>query len=76
LLLLHEIQAWLKEDGGFNVIITPTYACYNISSIVKYSKLYDTSKEMIKEGLPFKDFISYEEALEQGLAEAVKLIKA
>lgn len=69
------LQKWLREVYGINIVISPSYKCFNVIQISKYNEIEDQNKDMASSGLEFKDFETYEKALEFGLSEALKLIE-
>jgi hypothetical protein len=68
------IQRWLREKHGINIIIKPAFSCYNIDKISVYIKSADENEIIDLKGLDFKDFPTYEKALEKALQKALKLI--
>lgn len=69
------LQKWLREVYRVNISILPSFSCYNIDKIFIYNKIEDENIEVDLDGLNFKDFKIYEEALEEALQKALKLIK-
>lgn len=69
------LQKWLREVHGINIVISPSYRCFNIIQISKYNEIEDQNEDMASSGLEFKDFETYEEALEVGLSESLKFIE-
>ena len=69
------LQKWLREVHGINIVISPSYRCFNIIQISKYNEIEDQNEDVASSGLEFKDFETYEEALEVGLSESLKLIE-
>jgi hypothetical protein len=62
--LLYEAQKWLREEKGFNVLVDHIMTedgdwCYNITHLGRSAKV----------------FKSYEEALSEGIKEAIKILK-
>lgn len=72
--LIQQSLRWLREEHGINIVIEPSFSCYNISRITVFNENEETNENFTPEGLEFKDFKTYEEALEIGLQEALKLI--
>ena len=68
------LQKWLREIHGIEVEIRKHFACYNIIRICIYDEARDLNDDVDLNGLEFKDFKTYEEALEVGLQEALKQI--
>lgn len=69
------LQKWLREVHGYYVIIIPT-----VTSDWTF-KIINTMKKDSMEVPPYtdvcgQDFYSYEQALEEGLFESLKLIKS
>ena len=69
------LQKWLREEQGYYVIIIPTI------TIDWTFKVLNTMKKDSMEVPPYtnvcgQDFSTYEEALEAGLQEALKLIES
>jgi hypothetical protein len=74
---------WLRDEHGWHIIIIPVVTTGYTFKITKvWKKNFDPNSEDIElaiETPPYKgvnayDYESYEEALEQGLQEALKLI--
>lgn len=64
LIQLYDAQKWLREEWGFNVLVDHIMTedgdwCYNITHL----------------GHSARVFKSYEEALSEGIKEAVKILK-
>lgn len=68
------LQRWLREEYGIDVEIRKHFKVYNIMRICWYNKFTDTNVDISLGGLEWKNFLSYEEALEVGLLKALKLI--
>jgi len=64
---------WLREEHNINIVIIPTFACYNIG-IYKYSTLTDMNLNLDLNGLEFKDFTVYEDAIEAALFKAFEFV--
>ena len=69
------LQKWLREVHGINIVVAPSHECFNILFISEYDKIEDQNEYAVLNGLEFKDFKTYEGALEVGLFEALKLVK-
>jgi len=69
------LQRWLREVHGFNIVIVPSFDCFNIQRICQYSKEEQQNDNIELDGLDFKDFGSYEEALEEALQTILLLIE-
>ena len=69
------IQRWLREKHGINIVIKPAFECYNIDQISVYMKVMDENRLIDLKGLDFKDFPTYEKALEKALQKALNIIK-
>ena len=75
-----ELQQWLREVYNIHINITKVYECskspakFDGWNIYIAGKDFETSFE-INNSLISKYFNTYEEALESGLLEALKLIK-
>jgi len=70
---LYDIQKWLREVKKIYVLVNPVYACWNIE-ILKYDESEDRNFQVNINGLDFKDFNIYEEALEAGIWESYYII--
>lgn len=72
-ILLYETQKWLREEKGIHIIIN--YICLD-ENIFMYTLRYVGKK--LREGGGLynnKQYSSYEEALSEGIKEAVKILK-
>lgn len=69
------LQKWLRDNHKINIVIIPSFKCYNINYITQYNEIEDDNIIFELEGLDFKDFDSYEDALEEGLFIGLKQIK-
>lgn len=78
------LQRWLREEHGIHIVVIPTVTSdWTFKTVRVLSKIdHDVIKgiKSISELPPYKnvygyDYTTYEEALEQGLIEAIKLIK-
>ena len=67
-------QKFLREKYGVNIIIQPSCSEYNIDTISKYDSSHNMNLAFDLNGLNFKDFSSYEAALESALQKAIELI--
>lgn len=65
----------MREVHGIEVEIRKHFKSYNIIRICVYDEFEDRNDDSNLNGLEWKDFKFYEEALEKGLQEALKLIK-
>lgn len=67
------LQKWLREKHNIHIIVNPTITTNWTSALCNLGN----EKIELKEGIIFDslDYSSYEGALEQGLYEALKLIK-
>lgn len=63
------LRTYLRDTFKINIVIVPSFKCYNILYISQYNELEDENEDFNLEGLDFKDFTSYEEALEAALIE-------
>ena len=78
------LQKWLREEHGIHIVVIPTVTSdWTFKTVRVLSKIdHDVIKgiKSISELPPYNnvhgyDYTTYEEALEQGLLEALKLIK-
>ena len=65
---LYEAQKWLREEHKFHITI---YSCSQESWQYRITKPH----QKLEDGLHGEDFSSYEEALSEGIKEAVKILK-
>ena len=83
--LLYSAQKWLREEKEVYVTVIPEYNDYRPVKGVKYRLEvahwkddefgYETIEWLDEECLPIITFDSYEEALSEGIKEAVKILK-
>ena len=67
------LQKWLREKHGYHIVLIPTITTYWTFKIVNVLKK-NTMEIPPYTDVSGKDFTTYEEALEEGLQEALKLI--
>jgi len=65
------LQKWLREKYNIHIQITKHFTCYAFQ-ILRYNKFEDNNEIIVDELLA--DYETYEETLEIGLYEALKLI--
>ena len=75
MLLLTEIQSWLRDQYGVNIIIRPCWSSYEISEFLQYDKNSNCNVDLPEFDLCHLEFGSYEEALERGVGHLLRLIK-
>jgi hypothetical protein len=72
------LQKWLRDVHGWHIIVIPTVTmCYTFKILKVWKKDFNTDMEVETppyEGVNAYDYKDYEEALEQGLQEVLKLI--
>ena len=69
---LYEAQKWLREEKGIDIQIM--ISDYNLRWY--YVEIYGNGfYKTLKNGYAIKNFITYEEALLEGIKEAVKILK-
>lgn len=71
--LWQQVFDWFREKHKINILINPSYACYNIK-ITKYDDYEDDNIVLDIDSLDFKDFSNYHEAREQAILKALELI--
>ena len=67
------LQKWLREEHNIEVWVTPTHLSYINNKLYKVEIEYFNGKRI--HCFKHDEFKTYEEALEKGLQEALKLIK-
>lgn len=67
------LQKWLRDIHNIHIQIDRVFNCYQFD-VLKYDK-YEDRNEVMFNGIGVRDFTTYEEALEQALQEALKLIE-
>ncbi len=65
------LRTYLRNTFKIHIVIVPNFKCFNILSISQYNEIEDENQDLNLEGLDFKDFSSYEEALEKGLIKSL-----
>lgn len=69
-----ELRFWLREEFNIDIVIQPTFACYNIIQISEYDGIEDENNSIVaEEGLEFGDFFTYESALEYAFEVCLKI---
>ena len=75
------LQKWLREEYGHHVVVIPTItASWTFKLVRVFSNIDDPGLPIVPEQPPYDgvnayDYHTYENALEEGLQEALKLIK-
>jgi len=69
------LQKWLREKYNIEVELRRHFKSYNIMRICTYIKDEDINTDKDLKGLDFKDFKTYEQALETGLLTALNTIQ-
>ena len=72
-ILLYEAQKWLREEKKIDVFVRAGYLGKN--RVRHYFVEVFTSKNVITLDNDREDYDSYEEALSEGIKEAVKILK-
>lgn len=73
--LLYEAQKWIREEKKIDILIQLETKDIHLSS--KYYSIYMSYMSRFRREFSYisKNFDSYEEALSEGIKEAVKLLK-
>lgn len=75
-LWLCELQKFLRDIHKINIIIIPSFDCFNIQAITIYNQFSDENEEIDLVGLQFADFETFEMAMIPALLQGFNLIKS
>ena len=68
-----QLQTYLRDKYGINVLIDPSFDCFNLSKVLIHDIEMGVNIPVeIEPGIEFKDFTTYETCLERGLQESIK----
>ena len=73
-ILLYEAQKWLREEKGFDIVVKPLDKTTLFMGGEKYFWMVYLNHERVS-GLNVPCTITYEEALSEGVRQAVKILK-
>ena len=71
---LYETQKWLREEKGFDIVITPVDKCTTFIGGERYFSMLYRNQERVS-SLDVPCTITYEESLLARIKEAVKILK-